>query len=180
MKDLIRQLSFFPPRIYRALASFPRLSETTEIRLRRDLPLAVTLYDGNFFLDEKGDIRPISKALITTERELMETVCSFCGGNLYRYFDTLHDGFLMNESGFRLGVCPEKNSFDKYLPESFVGLSLRIPRILPFAATPFLDLYRNKGKEENTNFMFHYIYKIKIPQFLTNKQQTENILGPEI
>ena len=145
MKDLIFHLTFFPPRIHRALSAFPRLSDTTEIRLRRDLPLSVTLFDGNFFLDEKGEICPISKALIVTEREIMETVCAFCGGNLYRYFDTLHDGFLMNEHGFRLGVCPEKDSFRDHLPESFLGLSLRIPRILPLAAMPFLDHFKNRS-----------------------------------
>lgn len=144
MKELKKHLLIFPDRIRKALLGFDKWENATEIRLRRELPLSVTCFDGNFFLDEKGRITSKGNALTATEQELTETVGAFCSGNLYRYFDTLEDGFLMDEAGFRLGVCPSKNSFSTHLPESFEGLTLRIPRRVPEAADDFLDFFKRR------------------------------------
>jgi len=145
MQEIKKHLLIFPKRIRLALERFHFWESATEIRLRRDLPLSITCYDGNVFLDENGCITNIQKAIKATERDLTETVCAFCSGNLYRYFDTLRDGFLMDEAGFRLGVCPAKNSFSTHLPESFEGISLRIPRERPDAADALLDFFKEKA-----------------------------------
>ncbi|MBR4287916.1 MAG: hypothetical protein IKT50_00600 [Clostridia bacterium] len=144
MQEIKKHLLIFPSRIKFALEKFDFWESATEIRLRKDLPLSVTCYDRNVFLDENGCVTNIRNAIKATERELTETVCSFCSGNLYRYFDTLQDGFLIDEDGFRLGVCPAKNSFSTHLPESFEGISLRIPRANACAADAFLDYFKQK------------------------------------
>ncbi len=145
MQEIKKHLLIFPSRIRFSLEQFHHWESATEIRLRKNLPLSVTCYDRNVFLDENGHITDIKNAMKATERELTETVCAFCSGNLYRYFDTLQDGFLIDEAGFRLGVCPAKNSFSTHLPESFEGLTLRIPRGKADAADAFLDFFKDNA-----------------------------------
>lgn len=144
MQETKKHLLIFPVRIRSALEGFHFWESATEIRLRKDLPLSVSCYDRNVFLDENGSVTDIKSAIKATERELTETVCAFCSGNLYRYFDTLQDGFLIDEAGFRLGVCPAKNSFNTHLPESFESLTLRIPREKADAADVFLNYFKQR------------------------------------
>ncbi len=143
MQELKKKFSIFPPRIRCALEGFDHWGIATEIRMRKDLPLSVTTFDKNIFLNKFGKESDHKNALIATERELLETVCAFCSGNLYRYFDTLKDGFLIDEKGFRLGVCPAENSFSTHLPESFEGICLRIPREKKDAADGFLKAFQS-------------------------------------
>lgn len=144
MKEQKLRLEIFPKRIREALEKFRRWDEASEIRLRRNKPLAITTCRGNVILNEKGQVSSPDEGLRVSSEELTETVAAFCSGNLYRYFDTLRDGFLMDEEGFRLGVCPAKDSFTTHLPESFEGLNLRIPRSVPEAASPFFDFFRER------------------------------------
>jgi stage III sporulation protein AA len=69
--------------------------------------------------------------MIATAQEIKSFVCAFCHGTVYRYFDTLKEGFLVDEDGFRLGVCMEEKLLSGMLPEEFESVNFRIPRAFP-------------------------------------------------
>ena len=141
MTDIKKHLYIFPERIRTALLAFQDWSEISEIRLRRDLPLSLTGFSGNLFLSEKGCVCGIKNALCATSDEIRRLISSFCKGNMYRYFDTLKEGYLVDEDGFRLSVYPEKGRISSLLPEQFEGASLRFARNVPGASNSFLRLF---------------------------------------
>ena len=139
MIDPTAYFSLFPGVFRTALEKVPSWDSITEIRMRRDLPFSLTAFDGNLFLGKNGICRSASGALICKEDALHKVVCSFCRGNMYRYFDTLKNCFLVDENGYRLGVVHRKEEWTGVLPESFDALNLRIPRAVTGAADPLLS-----------------------------------------
>lgn len=143
MNGLKKHLAMFPRRIRSALESYPDRESLLEIRLRRGLPLSVTDSRGNRMLDSHGAISTLERALRCDEKEIREFVCAFCKGSVYRYFDTLKEGFIVDDDGYRLGVCTEEKS-TSFLPESFSSVNLRIPRDISGAAAPFMKHFQSK------------------------------------
>ena len=141
MESLKKHLPLFSERIRGALMGYSDWDGIREIRLRHSLPLSLTTFSENIFLDESGHRTSFDKALICTEADLYHLLCSFCGGEVYRYFDSLKSGFVVNEYGFRLGICPAKDSIGDFMPESILGINLRIPRSVPDAAKDFLRFF---------------------------------------
>ena len=144
MDGLKKHLQLFPPRLRNPLSRFSFWESICEIRLRAELPLSLTSFKGNIFLGENGNSTSMEKALRCGQEEIRALVGAFCNGNLYRYFDTLKDGFLVDEDGYRLGVCPKKEALGSFLPEGFVGANLRIPRNIPDAANDFLHHFSGR------------------------------------
>ena len=140
MTGIKKHLTLFPPRLYASLAAFENWESIREIRLRRHLPLSLTGFEGNLFLSEQGKICRYENALICRDEEIRFLIGSFSKGSLYRYFSTMQDGFMVDEEGWRLGLCPEYND-SPLMPEIFQGASLRIPRNVPNAAKPILDFF---------------------------------------
>ncbi|MBR3836573.1 MAG: hypothetical protein IKJ74_00365 [Clostridia bacterium] len=138
MKNLLK---LFPPRIQKALDAFRDWEGISEIRLRRSLPLSLTHFRGNVLLDENGRIATAERALRTEEGEIRAFIGAFCGGSVYRFFDTMKEGFLVNDEGFRLGICPARGSFQNLLPECIEGVNLRIPREVNGAARPLISFF---------------------------------------
>jgi stage III sporulation protein AA len=145
MNGLKKRLSYFPERVRSCLNGFSHWESISEIRMRRDKPLSLTSFRGNLFLDEKGRPCGVKEALYTDQKEIRDFICAFCKGSVYRYFETLKEGFLVDELGYRLGVCPDKNSASSFLPERFEGVNLRIPRVVEGAAKPLLTEFSKKG-----------------------------------
>ena len=143
MNGIKKHLKLFPPRLQRPLTAFSRWDSICEIRLRRNLPLSLTDYNGNLFLSEDGRITAIDGAIRCTGEEIRNFVSAFCGGAVYRYFDTLREGFLVDDDGWRLGLCPRGTS-EAFLPECFEGVNLRIPRAVPEAADLFLNQFSSR------------------------------------
>lgn len=141
---LKKHLLYFPPRIRSALFGFNDWDSICEIRLRRDLPLSLTHFEKNLFIDSNGKVCRIQDALCANESEIRAFVGTFCRGNVYRYFDTLKECFLVDEDGFRLGLCPEKHGGTSFLPERFDGINLRIPRSVPGCGDPILSFFETR------------------------------------
>ncbi len=144
MTDIKTVFSLFPERIQRALAAFEGWERISEIRLRCERPLSLTCFSGNIFLSSEGKAVGAERALCATSDEIRFVIASFCKGSLYRYFDTLKEGYLVDERGFRLAVCPEKNSSSAHLGERFESVSLRLARQIPEACDAFFRLFPEK------------------------------------
>ncbi|MBR2635198.1 MAG: hypothetical protein IKD31_06425 [Clostridia bacterium] len=147
MNGLKKHIAFFPPRIRKALEAYPDWGCISEIRLRGDMPLSLTHFRGNVFLNESGEQETPQNALRATKEEIRLFVLAFCRGNVYRYFDTFKDGFLVDEDGYRLGLSPGKKQRSFRLPEDFEGVNLRIPRMIRGAAKELLTHFSHQKLE---------------------------------
>lgn len=142
MEEIKSHLCLFTERIQTALRGFHDWGSVREIRLRHSLPLSLTSYSGNLFLDAKGRVCSRENALLCREEDLYELLCRFCRGEVYRHFGTLKSGFVVDEEGWRLGLCPEKDRTADFIPERLEGINLRIPRRVENASDEFLLHFR--------------------------------------
>ena len=145
MDDIKKHLLYFPRRIKDALERYSEWDRICEIRLRAGLPLSLTSFAGNELIDKDGSPCGFSRALCCTENEIKEILSAFCLGSVYRYFDTLKDGYAVDEDGWRLGLSTLKGSAKNFLPEKVEGINLRIPRNAPFAALPLMKKIAEEG-----------------------------------
>ncbi len=145
MDDIKKHLFHFPKRIKDALEGYEGWDRICEIRLRTSLPLSLTSYEGNILIDEEGKPCKFSRALCCTEKEMTQILSAFCMGSVYRYFDTLKEGYAVDEDGWRLGLCASKGSTKNFLPERPEGMNIRIPRNVPYAALPLMERIREEG-----------------------------------
>jgi len=143
MKGLKKHLELYPARIRSALLRFQNWESVSEIRLRRGLPLSLTHFGGNLFLDEAGRTCGIENALKASGEEIAYFAASFCKGSVYRYFDGLREGYAVDEDGYRLGLCPDGMTGERLATE-FAGANLRIPRLVAGAARELLTFFENR------------------------------------
>ncbi len=145
MDEIKKHLSYFPERIKGALENFPFWKDICEIRLRENLPLSLTSFEGNILIDPLGRPCNFEEALRCREEDLSWVLAAFCSGSVYRYFDTLKEGYAVDEDGWRMGLCPSKGSTGNFLPERPGGINLRIPRDVPDAARELIDKISVEG-----------------------------------
>lgn len=143
MKGLKKHLELYPARIRSALLRFQNWEGVSEIRLRRGLPLSLTHFAGNLFLDETGRSCKAENALKASGEEIAYFAAAFCKGSVYRYFDGLRDGYAVDEDGYRLGLCPDGLTGERLATE-FAGANLRIPRFVDGAARELLAFFDHK------------------------------------
>ena len=106
-------IAALPPRVSEILLKY-RDCEPTEIRLRADRPMSVTV-NG----------RDLVTGLILTQKELKETVQNLCGGSLHAYGDTIREGYIPLPDGGRAGLC---GTFSGGEVTEITSVCLRIPR----------------------------------------------------
>lgn len=146
MNEYQKLLTIFPEQIARALDRFSGKDAVCEIRLRTSLPLSLTTFAGNVMLNEKGESVGPSRGIGVTKEELTEIVSAFCEGSVYRYIESLEEGFLVNQSGVRMGICYEQSSGSFSTAGSEIGsLNFRIPRTVPGAAKELLRFFRQNS-----------------------------------
>lgn len=141
MTGIQKHLLLFPPRLRRGLFSFSDWDGVAEIRLRENRPLSLTHFKGNVMIDETGAPTGPEKALCAGPGEIRHLVGAFCKGCVYRYFDRIDEGYIVDEDGFRLGLCPPSQTPLHFLPNSFQGANLRIPHFIPGAADDVLSYF---------------------------------------
>ncbi|MBR7071728.1 MAG: hypothetical protein IKI29_06180 [Clostridia bacterium] len=102
--------------------------EVCELRLRRNLPVCLTLPQGIRYLFKDGTIddRPREGVLICTAEQLEETFFLLCKRSVYAHAEELREGYLSLPNGCRAGVC------GRVAPDGMVrditSLNLRIAR----------------------------------------------------
>ncbi|MBR6530451.1 MAG: hypothetical protein IKT43_03450 [Clostridia bacterium] len=135
-----------PTRLSRAVGAFEDLFDVSEIRLRKDLPLSLTVCGENVLIDIHGRQTSLSRALCASEEEVRHTLESLCEGSVYRHERRLAEGFLVTECGVRAGfssaVMHDKEGKSLISISDFSGVNLRIPHDVPNAADALLSYYR--------------------------------------
>ena len=145
MEQLEEILFCLPRRLSVAVRGFSHRARVSEIRLRADLPLSVTVGERNYLIDSSGCTVGLSKALRATKEEVAHTISALCEGSVYRHIHTLSRGFLVTQTGVRAGLCgkalrDEEGQLHTALSD-FTGVHLRIPYEVRGAAQPLLSFY---------------------------------------
>ena len=120
MEQYRRACQLLPEGLRRAVMDQPLGGETEELRLRVGLPL---------FLSGPWGERPVGGTSVE-QRDLEAVVDRATGHSRYAASDTLRQGYLTAEGGFRVGLCGtasvERGRVDTF--RSLSSLAIRIPR----------------------------------------------------
>ncbi len=138
-------LYYFPPRITLALRDFfDKLKGQTlyvsEIRLRADAPMSVSFGGRN--VTRFGD------AYVTaSEAEVAETLQKLCEDSVHTYSETLKEGYVSLENGYRIGVCGRAGSANENVRSVYDirSLSIRIPHPVSNVSGEILPLLFREG-----------------------------------
>lgn len=136
---------YLPTRISLAVHSLPEniYEHISEIRLRKNAPISVTVKQKNITFNEKGRPCTAESAMLATEAEINECVTRLTEGSRYKYDEYIAKGFIPLAEGGRAGVCGVANPLGGFLEISSVNL--RVFRFLPSVAMPIIDHYRKNG-----------------------------------
>lgn len=107
-KKLEEMLFYLPQRLAKAIFNLPDNIKQNiyEIRLRSNLPLALTLCSKIAFINSNGQIQFFlsEEVIIVTQSELNETFKKLCNNSVYAHEDELKNGFISLNNGCRAGI----------------------------------------------------------------------------
>ena len=106
------------------------IENITEIRIRAERPLCVTLWGESFFLEKSGNItKSFQNCLRTGFSEINNILKSLCRYSVYSYDKEISEGFITIESGIRAGLSGTVSYSDGKKTMRYInGINFRIPR----------------------------------------------------
>ena len=114
-------------------------ANTCEIRMRANLPLALTVGSETVFITNNGQTQFfLSNNLFTvTQNDLDESFKKLCNNSVYAHENELSEGFIIMKNGSRAGVCG--NLSDNFMRD-ISSINIRIAREVLGSAN---DITRN-------------------------------------
>lgn len=129
-------LSVLPEKIGAAVAAPLRSGAAIdEIRLRRGLPVTVTVSGKSLYLSENGHISHFPEnPIICDGTALHETFLNLCDNSVFAHTKELEEGFVSVKGGFRAGVCgdfsdgalPDINSVNVRIAREITGCAKKL------------------------------------------------------
>jgi stage III sporulation protein AA len=126
-EQLMKLLGYFPKKVSSALTAFLNAVKgqtlyVSEIRLRANAPMSVSFAGRNI-------LRFDGACVICNEAEVAETLQKLCEDSVHTYSETLKEGYVMLENGYRIGVCGRANISGDSIRSVYgmTSLSIRIP-----------------------------------------------------
>lgn len=141
--------NYLPSRVAVLLQNLPGevLKGVTEVRLRKGLPLSVTVRGKNLLFDRSGRPCGTESAVKTTADDISAMLEKLTGGSLYAFEDQLGNGFLTLPDGCRAGVAgdavADKNGNRRF--REITSVCLRVSRFVPHFADPLTDYFAENG-----------------------------------
>ncbi len=100
---------YFSENLRKLICNLPQktLNSISEIRLRADRPLSITLNGENVFLAKAGHICYLSQhgLYIPTKQELEEIFINMCEHSVYAYAEQIKHGYINLKNGCRAGLA---------------------------------------------------------------------------
>lgn len=120
-------------------------SSTEEIRLRRGLPVALTVNGETVFVRKNGQISfYISRELLIADgSDLEESFRLLCKSSVYAHTEELKNGFIIMENGHRAGVCGSVR--ENGAVHDISSLNIRIAHEIFGAANDIVRHYKGGG-----------------------------------
>lgn len=120
-------------------------SSTEEIRLRRGLPVALTVGGETVFVMKNGQISfHIGRELLRADgSDLEESFRLLCKSSVYAHTEELKNGFIIMENGHRAGVCGSVT--ESGAMHDISSLNIRIAHEVFGAANDIVRCYEGGG-----------------------------------
>lgn len=126
-EKLLRILKYLPEKVSSAVRSFAESLQgkegyISEVRLRANAPVSVSCMGRNVY-------RFGGKSIVCNEFEVAETLQKLCEDSVHTYSETLKEGFVALENGYRIGVCGRAGTTGDSIKSIYgvSSLSIRIP-----------------------------------------------------
>ncbi|MBQ8498100.1 MAG: AAA family ATPase [Clostridia bacterium] len=126
-EELLRILKYLPEKVSSAVRSFAESLHgnegyISEIRLRANAPISVSCMNRNVCVFR-------GKQVVCDEFEVAETLQKLCEDSVHTYSETLKEGFVALENGYRIGVCGRAGTAGESIKSIYgiSSLSIRIP-----------------------------------------------------
>ena len=141
--------TYLPRRILKPIAMLPAetVENTTEIRLRLNAPVSLTVGGRNASVSSSGTLCSVSEGICARREDMKECVSLLCSGSLYAVEETLKYGYIPTRGGGRAGICGEaicENGKIKGFSE-VVSVNLRLQRHIPLYAESLVRRYKERG-----------------------------------
>ncbi len=151
-KELEMILHYFPSRVGRAVEGFlAKIRDGThlisEIRVRAGAPISVT-YSGRNVVSFGGEM------LICTETEIRETMQKLCEDSVHTFDETLREGYIVLENGYRVGVAGRAGVAENEIRHLYAPTSLvvRIPHPVIGVSLPLMRHLIEYGRVQSALF----------------------------
>ncbi len=145
-EQLFKILHYLPHRAASAIREFlctigPRARFVSEIRLRAASPLSVSFGEQNI---SRFQGHPV----ICTESEIAQTLQKLCEDSVHSFSETIKEGFITLENGYRIGVCGRAGTSGDTVRSVYgiTSLSIRIPRPICGVSGELLPYLREREK----------------------------------
>ena len=110
-----------------------------EIRLRKGLPVTVTVSGQTLYLSQNGQISYMAeRSLICDEEAIESAFLGLCDNSVYAHTKELAEGFISVKGGFRAGVCGD---FSYGNVPRVTSINIRIPREVSGCAKALYGAY---------------------------------------
>ncbi len=126
-EQLIKILKYLPKKVSLAVEGFlysirGQTGYVSELRLRADAPISVS-FGGRNVTKFGGE------HIICTEAEVAETLQKLCEDSVHTFSETLKEGYVILENGYRIGVCGRAGMAGDAVRSVYgiTSLSIRIP-----------------------------------------------------
>lgn len=131
-------------RILQALPTSVK-QKTEEIRLRKGLPLALTVSGQTVFLKSDGQtsLYPTQNLFMVSKNDIKESFRLLCNNSAFAHEDELKNGYIRLENGNRAGVFGTIN--DEGYMDDITCINLRIAREVKGVATKLALGFRGEG-----------------------------------
>ncbi|MCL2096617.1 MAG: hypothetical protein FWH10_06915 [Oscillospiraceae bacterium] len=156
--DIDFYLKYLPESIAKAIAFADDdiKSGVTEIRLRLNSPVSLTVNKENILLNSRGKRSDIKNCLFTGREELDYCINNFCDGSYHTQANNIKNGFIITRDGCRVGVCGNIiytdnniNSQSDFVIDQITSVNMRVNRFVYFNNCPLLDIIKDNGGKIN-------------------------------
>lgn len=108
-ETVLQTAEYFPKALRQIISNLPQktLNSVSEIRLRADRPLSLTLNGENVFLSTSGNICYLSQHGLYTlsKNEMEEIFINMCEHSVYAYSEQIKHGYINLKNGCRAGLA---------------------------------------------------------------------------
>ena len=151
MSDVDYYLKFLPQHIadaiFRAGSELKR--NLTEIRLRVNSPLSLTVSGENILIDARGRRSDILNCIKVSKRELDICVSNLCDGSYHTQVNNINNGYIITNEGYRIGVCGDiiytNSASADFIIDEITSVNMRVNRFIHFTDCPIIDIIKRRG-----------------------------------
>lgn len=136
-----------PPKIKEALLRLSPavLQEICEIRLRKNLPLCITVKNETLFVTKNGQTTTsiCETPIKVSEEEIKLCLKLLCNSSVFAHENELKNGFIIMKNGCRAGVCGRISNNNPM--QDVTSINIRIAREVFGSSETILSRYQNGG-----------------------------------